>query len=283
MMYILDSKIKAILTDKGSKVGFSKKPFESLNLGYHVGDNAENVSQNRALILQKYFSQDSKNSLNLDSKNLSNLDSINHKILLYLTQIHSNHIVSIRQNEARLYTPKHTHTRFLESFMPDKTNILRQINLGECDGIICDNSAFVALIMVADCNAILLFSESKTPVFALLHAGRVGVQKKILSNAIEILQNDFNVEARDLKAFISPSIRQCCYEIGSLSIEFPHKYISDNRLNMITMLRDEMKELKILESNINISPICTCCDVRYFSHRREKITGRFGIFASINL
>ncbi|MWV63043.1 hypothetical protein DCO58_00950 [Helicobacter saguini] len=311
-----DGDICAVLSDRGlestlesSGFGVSKTPFDRLNIAYHVGDNPQDVAQNRALILQKYFAdskdsgiiesslqdlkKDSKKLQNLDSKdskNLVNLDSKNNKnkkTLLYLRQIHSNHIIAIRQNEARFYTPNLIKTQSIESFKSEKTQDLNEINLGEFDGLICDNPAFVGLIMVADCNAILLYNSNKK-VFALLHAGRLGVQKKILSNAIKILQDDFGVNARDLKAFISPSIRQCCYEIGDLKSEFEPRYIRDNRLDMIAMLRDEMQENGMLESNIDISPICTCCDTRYFSHRRaslqnEKSTGRFGIFASVRI
>lgn len=265
--------INAILTNRGLTLqNGSKKPFNNLNIAYHVNDIKECVDKNRLYFLQKYFLESTKN-----------------KILLYLTQVHSNHIFCIKDKIIRFYTneglKEQTNIQSYEYENIQNSNI-KQINLGRADGIICDNPNFIGLIMVADCNAILLY-DSKQKVFALLHAGRAGIKGHILSNAIKILKNEFNTKLRNLKVYISPSIRQCCYEISNdLVCEFNARYIYENRLDMIKMLCDEMSENKIIESNIEISPICTCCNEEYFSHRRcvknnDNTTGRFGIFATI--
>lgn len=61
--------------------GVSNAPYNNLNLAYHVGDNLESVKKNQAYIMQKYYEN---------------------KTLLYLNQIHSNTIFTIRENKSVL-------------------------------------------------------------------------------------------------------------------------------------------------------------------------------------
>lgn len=305
--------LKMILTNRLN--GVSKKPYDSLNLAYHVGDDKRNVDKNRLKILNEYF---------LDSieSSKANIKDSKNKTLLYLNQIHSNHIFVVSKGIVTLYKDDNTHSFNIESLQKQNLDSnFAQINLGNADGIICDSSEYVALVMMADCNGVLImpksvrfskgfkldskmnFIESNKDLkkcFALLHAGRAGLQSKILTNALNILESKFNLKASELSAFVSPSIRACCYEIGDKASEFAPKYITQNRLDMIAMLRDELEGCGV--SDINISNICTCCDTSYFSHRRHTLnkastdsqntadsikhtdsqnTGRFGIFASI--
>lgn len=270
-MFHIDSKgtnIKAIVTDRALNADFSgsKIPYNKLNVAYHVGDNAENVRKNRAFVIEKYF---------LDSNN-TNFSS---KILVYLNQIHSNHIVCIKQNEIRFYTPEFS--KNIESLLDfTQQNLasqnLRELNLGNADGIICDDPRFIALVMVADCNAILLFARG---VFGLVHAGREGLRQEILSNALHILKDEFRLKPSEINVYISPSIRACCYEIGDMAKEFSGKYLHGSHLDMIAMACDELHKNGV--KNIDISNTCTNCNKNYFSYRRNKTTGRFGIFANM--
>ncbi|STQ85741.1 laccase domain-containing protein [Helicobacter muridarum] len=229
----------------------TKKPlYNNLNLAYHVGDVKTNVTKNRQAIMQAYYPN---------------------KTLLYLNQIHSSNIIQVK---------------------PSEIANVDEILLGNADGIICDSKDFVCLIMVADCNPILLYCPIRN-VFALLHAGRLGVTQKILTHSIKILNEQYGVLQKDIKVFIGASIRECCYEIGldiarQISLNFGEKYLlqgresnSNPRLNMIAMLYDEMFECGILLQNIEIFPICSCCNKEYFSYRRDGITGRFGLLACL--
>ncbi|RDU73783.1 laccase domain-containing protein [Helicobacter aurati] len=241
-----------ILTNKVSNsYNTSKSPYNSLNLAYHVGDTRENVQSNRQAIMQTYYPN---------------------KTLLYLNQIHSADIIDIQ------------HTNL--------TTSLDEILLGNGDGIICDSQDYVCLIMTADCNPILMYCPTQR-VFALLHAGRLGTTMGIVTNGVTKLQQQYNVIASNIKIFIGASIRACCYEIGLdiaeyIRLNFGNKYLhydmsSKNsiRLDMIAMLYDEMLACGILTEHIEILSSCSCCDKRYFSYRRDGVTGRFGLFACI--
>ncbi|MBR2495223.1 MAG: laccase domain-containing protein [Helicobacter sp.] len=162
----------------------------------------------------------------------------------------------------------------------------------QADGILCADTSYVALIMVADCNPILLY-DPKCNVFALLHAGRAGVCKRILTQATQALKAKGS-KPSDLLVFIGSSIRACCYEIDSslceqIANDFDERYIhihnGSNMLDLIAMLRDECSTLGIKDEHLEILDSCTACDERLFSHRRASKkhmqTGRFGLLASL--
>ena len=154
--------------------------------------------------------------------------------------------------------------------------------LGDGDGIIITKSNIIGLIMVADCNPILLF-DKRQKILILLHAGRAGVQYGILKEALQTLQKDFHTNLQDLFVYCGPSIRACCYEVKE-------EVFSDDSLNcgkilreskiyldLIAILKAQLESFGIL--NYEISPLCTCCENSYFSYRRDLHCGRFGLFA----
>lgn len=162
----------------------------------------------------------------------------------------------------------------------------------QADGILCADASHVALIMVADCNPVLVY-DPKCNVFALLHAGRAGVCGRILTQAVQVLKAKGS-KPSDLLVFVGSSIRSCCYEI-SLSLceqianNFGEQYIrirnGSGMLDLIAMLQDECSALGIKDEHLEILDSCTACDERLFSYRRaskkQTQTGRFGIFASL--
>lgn len=155
--------------------------------------------------------------------------------------------------------------------------------LGEGDGILLDKKGLVGLIMVADCNPVVLCDRVKC-VAVLLHAGRLGVERGIVFRAYEILQKQYQSNARDIFAYVGPSIRGCCYEVGrEVMCEALRagEIIKEGRiyLDLIAVLEVQFREIGICDSEI--SPLCTCCSGKYFSYRRDRKCGRFGMFVSL--
>lgn len=201
------------------------------------------------------------------------------------------------------------------TILADSASDLKPLLRGEmkADGIICADSAYVALTMVADCNPILLY-DPKQHIFALLHAGRAGVCGRILTHGVEALHAKGSSPA-DLLVFIGSSIRACCYEIGrelceTIARDFGDGYIHTKTtpsgdiymLNMIAMLADECGRAGVIAQNVEILDSCAACDERLFSYRRAcqeqsgisqsaihqaplggapGRTGRFGLFVSL--
>ncbi len=244
-----DKEIDFVLTSRFG--GESLPPYHSLNVSYHIGDEATYVSANHHKIMQKFFP---------------------HKQLLYLNQIHS-HIVL---DSAKALQNANTQNQ-------------QSILLGNADGIICNDVKYVGLVVVADCNPILLYAP-KSRIFALLHAGRKGVCERIVTHAVTKIHNDYGVEGRDIFVFIGASIRSCCYEVGKdmacditrlHGAQYIHSKNNHTMLDMLAMLQDECLDLGIAPNHIEILESCSCCEEALFSYRREGQTGRFGLFASL--
>jgi YfiH family protein len=83
----------------------------------------------------------------------------------------------------------------------------------ECDGLITAVPDVVLTVNFADCPSVVLFS-AKDGVLCLLHAGWRGVSDGIVERAIELLGH-YDVHPTSLQAYVGPSARRCCYEVGA--------------------------------------------------------------------
>lgn len=155
--------------------------------------------------------------------------------------------------------------------------------LGDGDGIIITQPGILGMVMVADCNPILLFDHQKK-ILILLHAGRMGLQNGILKHAIEIFQKEFQSHLKNLFVYVGPSIRQCCYEVKedvfNTEILEVGKVLRGGKiyLDLIAILKAHLKPYGI---EYTISPQCTCCKKGFFSYRRDADCGRFALFAAL--
>ena len=88
------------------------------------------------------------------------------------------------------------------------------------DALISNSNSIVLSIQVADCIPLFL-ADPLNGVIGLVHAGWRGVEKNIIPDTInKMVQKGASIEG--MIAFIGPSIRQCCYEIGpEVSKKFP--------------------------------------------------------------
>ena len=148
----------------------------------------------------------------------------------------------------------------------------------ECDGMITNLKDTALCVMVADCMP-LLFYDPLQKVIAVAHAGRNGVYLKIANKIIEIMMSNFNCHVKNIKVFIGPSIKSCCYEVKNDVTKGFENYLHVKGgkiyLDIVQKCIDDLKDIGIYGCNIDISPICTCCDENYFSYRRSGVTGRF--------
>lgn len=124
------------------------------------------------------------------------------------------------------------------------------------DAMITGSINLPIAVYTADCLPVLLFDPKKN-LLGLIHAGKAGTAKGIVKIAAEKMIGLFNVNARDVRAVIGPSIGPCCYEID--------------------LWAENERQLKTAGINLIINPrVCTACNVdKYFSYRKEKgSTGR---------
>ena len=142
------------------------------------------------------------------------------------------------------------------------------------DALIANSNAIVLSIQVADCIPLFL-ADPLNSVIGLVHAGWRGVEKKIIPDTINrMIQQSASIEG--MIAFMGPSIRQCCFEIGpEVSNKFPIDcLIKGNRdrsfLDLQQVVTNQLIGSQVLKKNIFSSEECTKCNPeKYFSYRRS--------------
>ena len=153
----------------------------------------------------------------------------------------------------------------------------------DCDALITNQKNIMLTILTADCVPILLF-DKKQNIIAIVHAGWKGTEKKIVSKTIEKMKQVFNSNPKDILASIAPSIGKCCYEVDWNVAKY-FKDIGDDykdkekkqMLDLPYINKTQLLKVGVDEHNIELSNICTACEVEnYFSYRKEKgCSGRF--------
>jgi polyphenol oxidase len=170
------------------------------------------------------------------------------------------------------------------------SDIIRKVEKGDklqdCDGMYTDEKGVILNAKIADCAAVLMYDSSKQCALAL-HSGWRGTKQKISIKGINILENEYSSNPKDILVYISPAAGGDVYEVGEEFVElFPHsvkpekngKYLYDNKHEIFLQLIST----GILEKNIEISPICTIKNHEFHSFRRDKnISGRMTAFIGI--
>jgi YfiH family protein len=152
-----------------------------------------------------------------------------------------------------------------------------------CDALITNSPHLVLTILTADCVPILLY-DPNTQTIAIIHAGWKGTDKQITSKTIKKMQEIFHSKPEDIVASIAPSIGKCCYEVGEDVGKYFKKYPQSYKrkankymLDLPYLNQKQLIEAGVKSTNIELSNICTSCEVeRFFSYRKEKgCSGRF--------
>ena len=115
----------------------------------------------------------------------------------YLHQIHSDNVINYKKE--------------IKDFIEN-----------EGDAIVTKEKSVIIGAFTADCVPVILVDEN-TSTIAAIHSGWKGTFNDITKNAVEIMINDFKCDVVNIKAYIGPHIRQCCYEVSE---ELKEKFIN---------------------------------------------------------
>ena len=222
--------------------GLSKAPFNSLNLGLNAGDDSVVVLQNRKILRSALPSEP-----------------------LWLKQVHG----------ATVSTPTSRNALGNGPY--------------EADASVTNIPNEVLAILTADCMPVLFASRSGD-VIGAAHAGWRGLSSGILEKTIdEMIVLSPGLTRSDISAWMGPAIGSSAFEVGedvlqafsqqgqgilskafSPIIETPGKYLAD----LYLLARDRLLLMGI--EQIDGGEFCTVHDSeRFFSYRRDKVTGRF--------
>jgi len=236
--------------------GVSQGAFESLNLGLHVGDDQARVLENRSIWRDHLGAQP-----------------------IFLNQVHGQHLVEL--------TPK----------SPQGL---------EADACFTSSLGVACTMMVADCMPILIAHPSGSFVGAL-HVGWRGflgvgtnhelMDHGILAHALQAIVNGMcskgqSCELEEVWAWLGPCIGEKCFEVGPLVRDlYVQRFGADDGLftahatsaqkwyfNLAGAVRLELSRLGITNVFGNPGSLEWCTVTQeefFFSHRRDRVSGRF--------
>jgi YfiH family protein len=168
----------------------------------------------------------------------------------------------------RLAIPKQRHT-----------NIVRKVSKpGEyetCDALLTNAEGVYLVVSVADCIPLFVFDPVKNVVGAI-HVGWRGSASGIVNEALRVLAEEFSSGPEELIAYIGPSARCCCYEVGAeVASKFPEEYtrakVADKfHLDLPGFSKKQLLESGVKEERIEENGKCTICTPGLFhSYRRD--------------
>lgn len=145
----------------------------------------------------------------------------------------------------------------------------------DTDALILTSKEQAIFLRFADCVPVIIY-DKKNNVGAIAHAGWRGTVGKIVPKTIEKMGGNLS----DVYVIIGPAIGSCCYNVGEEvltgvknSVKDSSKLISDNFVDLKLTNAQQVIELGVPASHIDICPFCTSCrNDLFFSYRKENGT-----------
>jgi len=147
------------------------------------------------------------------------------------------------------------------------------------DGLVTDIPGMFLLIRTADCASVMIY-DPEHRIVANLHAGWRGAQEGIIPRGISLMQRTFHSQPSRLLVAVSPTIRDCCYQVGpEFRNYFAEQYFVQRKgkifLNLPRLLKHQLIESGVGEGNIQVVEHCTFCHPNeYPSYRRTGSANR---------
>lgn len=150
----------------------------------------------------------------------------------------------------------------------------------EADAAVSRTTGAVCAVMIADCMPVLLTDRAGTVVGAA-HAGWRGLAAGVVEHTVQAMA----VPPADLVAWLGPAIGPAAFEVGadvrhafvgqdagaaSAFVDHkPGKWLAD----LFTLARRRLHAIGV--NDVHGGGLCTVADpARFYSHRRDRITGR---------
>jgi polyphenol oxidase len=241
--------VSAMTTRTG---GVSLAPYDSLNLGYSTQDGRSAVAENERRVAA---------AMNIDAASIR-----------WAYQVHGN--VVHRAESLPANDPL------------GATTI-------EGDAIVSHTRGLVCGVKVADCMPVLFASRAGDAVGAA-HAGWRGLSSGVLENTIRAMK----VEPEYIVAWLGPCIGPAMFEVGedvraafiehcpaqslvTVEASFAPRDVRGKYLcDLVAIARERLRVAGVAE--IFVDGSCTMSEtMRFFSHRRDKATGRMAALIGI--
>ncbi|MBI3627105.1 peptidoglycan editing factor PgeF [Candidatus Uhrbacteria bacterium] len=148
------------------------------------------------------------------------------------------------------------------------------------DGLVTRQRLVPLMVHSADCMPVLLYDPRKQAIGAV-HAGWRGTLAGIGREAVFAMQSKFDSRPQDIVIAIGPSIGPCHFEVQNdvwlpFKRHFKNKEVfvtlgSGKYLNLWLAVSETLRQVGVLQKNIEIMGMCTYChESEFSSYRREK-------------
>jgi YfiH family protein len=145
-------------------------------------------------------------------------------------------------------------------------------NVDVADGAITDQPHVALTIRTADCLPVFLYDPLR-PAIGLIHAGWKGTHQGITAQAVQTMKARWGTLPESLHAAFGPAIRTCCYKVGKeMRSLFPgavEERGAEDYLDLAYVNRQQLMDAGVQAVNIDDCELCTCCDSRFYSYRRD--------------
>lgn len=223
--------------------GVSRGPFATLDLSYAVGDMPERVGENR--------------------RRLAAATGFDAGALVVGRQVHGTRIATVAAADRGRGAADQRHA------------------LADVDGLLTGEPGLPLMVAVADCVPVVVVAAGRGGALrvAALHAGWRGLLAGILERGVQLLRRHGSIVA----AVVGPSIGPCCFAVGEeVGRAFERQYPGtwhDGRVDLWGAAVRQLTDAGVAERAVTLARVCTSCDERFFSHRRDA--GRSGRQAGI--
>jgi YfiH family protein len=240
----------AVITSRDG--GVSAPPYDTFNLGLHVGDQPEAVLSNRAALAQALRRSPGD--------------------FVFAEQAHGPNVTVAGEMD-----------RGRGAFTQDDAVV-------STDALVTSTPGLVLSVLVADCVPLVLVDPVRH-LLAVVHAGWRGTVTGVTRTAVQQLRR-LGTDPADLVACIGPAIEPRRYEVGAdvaeaataaFGAQAPEVITPDGgggwrfdlwQANTLQLLREG-----VLRPNVHRATLDTGVPGPFFSHRGGAPTGRFGLFA----
>ena len=139
---------------------------------------------------------------------------------------------------------------------------------GEGDALLTAQPGLAVSVRTADCLPILL-ADPERPAVAAVHAGWRGTAARIVQQAVAAMEREFGTNPAQLVAAIGPGIGVCCYQVGE-DVARQFELHGAGRVDLAEENRRQLQEAGVRDARIDLLGLCTFCDRRFHSWRRDK-------------
>jgi polyphenol oxidase len=238
------ARVHAVVTMRGVR-GESRPPFDAFNLGVHCGDDTNAVASNRAMLVS---------ALHLPAAPC------------WLRQVHGTSV-------AVFDAPPIPNRDLPGRDLPDRDPPVADAAIARTPGIVLS-------VLTADCLPLLVYADDGSEI-AAIHAGWRGLAGGVIERCVEQLR----APRERLLVWLGPAIGPHSYEVGD---EVRDAFVAQNPhavhafvatrpghwlCNLYTLARLRLAALGV--NRISGGDFDTYADARFYSYRRDKITGRF--------